>query len=205
MASIHKEPAPTARRVAAAVRRIRRGQGANTAEISRRLTALGQPIPDTSITKAELGTRRVDVDDLVPLAVALGVTPNTLLLPEVGYLGSADTHLLTPAVSGTAEELWQWAQGERPLRMNIPGSDEWLGTENHPALQFTLRTRPYLTAPRAPGVSGREGPLRELRELSVAIQRAMKAGATGVEIRRVAELTMTLPDLMTDREISMWL
>ena len=143
MASIHKEPAPTARRVAAAVRRIRRGQPANTAEISRRLTALGQPIPDTSITKAELGTRRVDVDDLVPLALALGVTPNTLLMPEVGYLGSTDTHLLTPAVSGTAEELWQWAQGERPLRMNIPGSDEWLGTENHPALQFTLRTRPY--------------------------------------------------------------
>jgi hypothetical protein len=33
----------------------------------------------------------------------------------------------------------------------------------------------------------------------------MKAGATGTEIRRVAELTMTLPALMTDAEIDTWL
>jgi hypothetical protein len=39
----------------------------------------------------------------------------------------------------------------------------------------------------------------------VAVQKAMKAGATGTEIRRVAELTMTLPALMTDAEIDAWL
>src|ERR1700722_6018700 len=131
MTGIAKQLGPTGRRVAVAIWRVRRWNAVTTAELSRRLTALGQPIPDTSITKTEKGTRRVDVDDLVALAVALGVTPNTLLLPEVGYLGSTDTHLLTPVVSGTAEELWQWAQGERPLRTDIPGSDGWLGTENH--------------------------------------------------------------------------
>jgi transcriptional regulator with XRE-family HTH domain len=207
MAGIKKELGPTGARIAESLRRIRRGGGVTTAELSRRLTVLGQPIPDTSITKTEAGTRRVDVDDLLALAVALGVTPNTLLLPEVGYLGASEAHHLTPAVSGSAEHLWQWAQGETPLHMHIPGSAAWLGGEDHPALRFTLRTRPYLTAPRAPGSgSGASGgPLPELRELSVAIQRAMKAGASGTEIRRVAELTMTLPALMTDAEIDAWL
>src|SRR6185437_4958271 len=70
MAGIKKELGPTGRRVAEAIRRIRRGpeQEISTAELSRRLTALGQPVPDTSITKTEQGTRRVDVDDLVAFA-----------------------------------------------------------------------------------------------------------------------------------------
>jgi len=33
----------------------------------------------------------------------------------------------------------------------------------------------------------------------------MKAGAAGTEIRRVVELTMTLPAVMTDDEIDSWL
>jgi hypothetical protein len=206
MAGIRKEPGPTAQRVAASLRRVRRGedQDITTAELSKRLTALGQPIPDTGITKTEQGTRRVDVDDLVPLALALGVTPNVLLLPPVGYLGASDSHLLTPAVSGSAEELWQWAQGERPLPIPLPGADSWLGDGEHRDLMFAVRSRPYLAAVHAPG-SGHSIPAPELRDLSVAVQKAMKAGATGTEIRRVTELTMTLPVLMTDDEIDTWL
>jgi transcriptional regulator with XRE-family HTH domain len=196
---------PSSERAAANIRRFRRAGEVTTAALSQRLAAIGHPVVDTGITKTEKGDRRIDVDDLVALALALGVTPNTLLMPEVGYLGTSDAHRLTPAVSGTAEELWQWAQGERPLHMHVPGADAWLGGDDHPALRFALRTRPYLTAPRAPGGSGRGGPLPELRELSAVIQRAIKAGATGPEIRRVAELTMTLPALMTDAEISAWL
>jgi hypothetical protein len=73
------------------IRRFRRAdwQDITTAEMSRRLGELGQPIPDTGITKTEQGTRRVDVDDLVAIALALGVTPNALLLPPVDYLGAA--------------------------------------------------------------------------------------------------------------------
>jgi hypothetical protein len=164
----------------------------------------GHPIADAGITKTEKGDRRVDADDLVALALALGVTPNTLLMPEVGYLATSDSHLLTQAVSGTAEELWQWAQGERPLRIPVPGADSWLGDGEHRALEFAVRSRPYLTAVHAPG-SGHAIPAPELRELSVAVQKAMKAGATGTEVRRVTELTMTLPVLITDDEIDMWL
>lgn len=207
MAGTRKELGPTGRRVAAAIRRFRRGeqQDISTAELSRRLTALGQPIPDTGITKTEQGTRRVDVDDLVALSLALGVTPNTLLLPQVEYLDALEAQRLTPASFGSPEKLWQWAQGERPLRLlMIPGADEWLGKGDHPALEFSIRNRPYLTALRSPG--GRPGaPPSPLRELSAAVQKALKAGATGTEVRRVTELTLTLPVVMTDAEIDLWL
>jgi transcriptional regulator with XRE-family HTH domain len=202
MAGIKKEPGPTARRVAEALRRIRRGQEVTTAELSRRLAALGQPVPDTSITKTEAGTRRVDVDDLPALALALGVTPNTLLLPEVSYLGNTDAHLLTPAASGTAEQLWQWAQGERPLHMRIPGADAWLGDGDLPALRFSMRTRPYLTALHPPGTAtGPPGARDRMQALVLAVLGVLGDGASGAEVRRAVEMTIALPVVMPPDEI----
>lgn len=200
MAGIKKEPGPTARRLADSLRRIRNGQRITTAELSRRLAALGQPIPDTGITKTEQATRRVDADDLVALALALGITPNTLLMPEIDWLGTATAHQLTPEVAGTAEELWQWAQGERPLPAPVPELPSPL--EGNRVLEFTIHSRPYLLSPRVP-----DGSERELAELAAALQRAMKAGATGIEIRRVTELTLTQPQsaLLTEDEIAMFL
>lgn len=194
---------PSSERVAANIRRIRRAREVTTAALSQRLAALGHPIADTGITKTEKGDRRVDVDDLVAISLALGVTPNTLLMPHVDYLGGTDSHLLTPEVSGTADQLWQWAQGERAIPVPLPDLPSEFGSGDR-ALEFTIRTRPYLTAARAPG-SGDSTPAPELRHLSVAIQRAMKAGASGTEIRRVVELTLTLPRLMDDDEIDHWL
>jgi hypothetical protein len=204
MAGIRKEPGPTARRVADAINRIRRGNKVTTAQLSRRLAALGQPIPDTGITKTEQGTRRVDVDDLVPIALALGVTPNTLLMPQIGYLGAMDPRDLTPKISGRAEELWQWAQGEKPLRLPIPGACSWLGGE-HPDLEFSIRCRPYLTALHAPG-RGAPGE-RDPRMIAVAaaVHAALEAGATGLAVRRTVELTIALPAVMTKDEIGRWL
>ena len=49
--------------------------------MSARFTEIGQPIGITSISRIELGTRRVDADDLVALAAVFGVSPNRLLLP----------------------------------------------------------------------------------------------------------------------------
>jgi hypothetical protein len=52
------------------------------ADLSARLTEIGHPIVDSGIHKTELGDRRVDVDDLVAFAEALGVEPAVLLLGE---------------------------------------------------------------------------------------------------------------------------
>jgi transcriptional regulator with XRE-family HTH domain len=203
MASTHKEPGPTARRIAEAIRRIRRSQDITTAELSRRLTALGQPIPETSITKAEHGTRRVDADDLVGLALALGISPNTLLMPDADWLGARTVYELTPAVTGTADELWQWAQGERPLPAPVPALPS--PANGNQALEFIIRSRPYLLTPRPPGTPG--GPERELTELAIAVTRAVKAGAEGAEIRRVAEMTLAQPPSarLSEDEMATWL
>lgn len=194
MAGTRKELGPTGRRLASALRRIRRGetQDITTAEMSRRLTALGQPIPDTGITKTEQGTRRVDVDDLVAISLALGVTPNTLLLPQPGYLDGAEWHQLTPEAGGSPEQLWQWAQGEMPPVILAPDGQSWLGGGDHPMAAFAIRNRPYLTAPRPPAAED-DGTEVALRGLASAVAEALHAGAPSTEVRRVVELTIALP------------
>lgn len=193
---------PPSKRVAANLRRIRRERDVTTAALSQRLAAIGHPIADTGITKTEKGDRRVDADDLVALALALGATPNTLLMPEVTYLDARDSHQLTPLVSGSAVELWQWAQGETPLHLPIPDLSAPL--DGHGAMGFVIRSRPYIAAARAPG--GDQGGIEpELNDLSVAVTRALKAGARPAEVRRVTELTMAHIALLPDTEVDRWI
>ena len=68
-------------------RQCRWGGGAVTretpdAELSRQLAEMGRQIPPLGLRRIESEDRRVDVDDLVALALALGVSPITLLMPE---------------------------------------------------------------------------------------------------------------------------
>ncbi|MBV2364277.1 hypothetical protein [Streptomonospora nanhaiensis] len=55
--------------------------------------------------------RRVDVDELVVLAVALGVNPSALLLPPT-LAGDAE---LTGCPSVPSSAAWAWADGAAPL------------------------------------------------------------------------------------------
>lgn len=101
-----------AARVQHNLRGLRTARRLTQADLSQRLRELGQPILPTGIAKIEDGTRRVDADDLVALAVALGVTPNRLLLPA----GTDDEQVpLTPTRTVTAQEAWRWACGDAPL------------------------------------------------------------------------------------------
>lgn len=95
--------------MAANLRRLRRE--VSTYELSRRLAALGRPIASSGITRIELGDRRVDVDDLLALAVALGVSPNQLLLPVL----PADAVAVVGTVAAMGADVWAWAAGECPL------------------------------------------------------------------------------------------
>jgi transcriptional regulator with XRE-family HTH domain len=102
-------------RTAANIRRIRQERGLSYAELSRRLVVTGHPILDTGLLKIEKGERRVDVDDLVALAVALETTPNRLLLPGSDIELAPATHHLTPDITSTPPLMWAWATGEVPL------------------------------------------------------------------------------------------
>ncbi len=105
------DPGPTAGRVAANLRRLRRGL--TLAQLSERLAEVGRPILPSGLGKIENGDRSVDVDDLVALSVALRVTPNALLLLPYGQEDSKVE--LTDSVVVSWHRAWGWATGEVPL------------------------------------------------------------------------------------------
>jgi transcriptional regulator with XRE-family HTH domain len=108
-----KEPVEIAQTgvcVAEGIQTLRKARGLSLQGLSDRLSALGRPIPLASLSKVENRTRRIDADDLVALAVALGVNPNRLLLPVDG-----DVVTLTPALTAGLAEAWMWADGQAPL------------------------------------------------------------------------------------------
>ncbi|MSO78183.1 MAG: XRE family transcriptional regulator [Acidimicrobiia bacterium] len=104
-------------------------------ELSRRLGDLGRPMLPSAITKIEQGTRRVDADDLIALAIVLDVTPNRLLLMDreqaVEAGGDVD---LVPAKRVLWREAWEWATGEQTL-------DEIKTTKSQ--YLFALENRPH--------------------------------------------------------------
>lgn len=111
---------PTGRAVAANVRRIRdEVRGWSTYELSRKMGKIGRPIAPSALSKVERGERRVDVGDLMALALALRVNPNALLLPAVAEGG---IELTGAAGELPAGEVWEWAEGNRPLDM--PARDD---------------------------------------------------------------------------------
>lgn len=96
---------------------LKRARGEMTyAELARRLEAMGRPIPPLGLRRMEAGERRVDVDDLMSLAMVLRVSPLALLLPQGGQSHTSDFGGKTIR----NDQLWQWAIGERPLAGGDP-------------------------------------------------------------------------------------
>jgi hypothetical protein len=140
-------------RVASNLRRLRKG--ISTYELQRRLTEIGWPIRANAITLIEAGRRRVDVDDLVALAVVLGVNPNQLLFPAMlQRKGISYGVPVVGDVTAMDADIWRWATGERPLVRLVP--DDAAGEftrEDEPSGQeiaeFVVSANPhhYLTVP----------------------------------------------------------
>lgn len=105
-------------------------------DLSARMTELGLPLLPSGITKVEQGQRRVDVDELVALAVALGVNPSRLLLPPDSL---DDDVALTPTRSVPGWAAWQWADAFAPLPEH--SEDDGYNTEEE-IEDFQLHSRP---------------------------------------------------------------
>lgn len=132
------ELGPTGERVAENAKALR--ARVPVREMSQRLAKIGRPILPSGLTKIEQGSRRVDADDLVALALTLNVTPNRLLLPA----DASDTAIkLTDAVTATASEAWRWASGERPLTEAEPAKGLERGRQIHQLRQWRLENRPH--------------------------------------------------------------
>lgn len=113
---------PMSEIVRANLRRIREQQGVSLRDLSKRLDDLGHSLLSSGIGRIEQGTRRVDVDDLIALSLALSISPLQLLLPPESRPDSRVA--LTPDTSMTTENAWSWMQGWR-IRRNEPDSAAW--------------------------------------------------------------------------------
>ena len=108
----------TGKYVADAVRVYRQKRDLTYKELEKRLTNLGRTIPELGLRRIEAEARRVDVDDLLALAVALEVSPLQLLLHLPDELQTFVSNWdQVQAATGLPENMhWSeaeaWARGE---------------------------------------------------------------------------------------------
>ncbi|WP_434593187.1 helix-turn-helix domain-containing protein [Streptomyces sp. A5-4] len=65
---------------ARAITRARTTRGFAQRQLAERVTALGRPMTITMLSRIECRQRRCDIDDLVAIAAALGLSPLALLV-----------------------------------------------------------------------------------------------------------------------------
>jgi transcriptional regulator with XRE-family HTH domain len=114
----------TAEAVSTNVKRFRVARKLSYTELSAKLKEAGSQITPVGVRRIEDGERRVTVDDLMTLAVALDVWPISLLMPE------ADNDQTEVTASGVntpipAEDLWGWLRSDRALRGD---NNDWVET-----------------------------------------------------------------------------
>lgn len=119
------QPKATGQTVADNVTRLREASNLNIPALGRLMGEAGHPMTATSLTRLEAGERRIDVDDLMALSIALGVTPITLMTPDVE---SASDHVEATAIPDgvTAAELWEWLRADAILAPSGKTEQEWL-------------------------------------------------------------------------------
>lgn len=108
----------TAETVSANVKRLRIGQNLGLRGLATKLGEVGRPLGHSAVDQIEKGKRRVDVDDLLALAAALGVSPATLLMPD------AKTGQDAVSVTGhpdpvSAARAWSWFAHARPISEEV--------------------------------------------------------------------------------------
>lgn len=137
--------------VARNIRQIRKKRGFQYVELAEQLERLGREIPTWGLRKIESGGRRVDADDLVALAAALGVSPSSLLMPNLATVAKDD---LVPITGNhkpiTASVVWRWLNAEEPLVRGTFGTFVDLAL---PTWEREDRLKPIMF----PGESGDDG------------------------------------------------
>ena len=131
MASNEVDHGPVSRRVVANVKRLRNERSWSLDRLSEELRRVGRPILPTGLSRLERGSRRIDVDDLVGLALALDVAPIALLLPPT----TDGPVQLTDEITAAAEDAWKWIRGIAPL--SVPKDDDGFAL-----LEFHRRSMP---------------------------------------------------------------
>lgn len=188
----------TSARVAVNLQRIMRARGLSYAELSRRLAAGGHPVADTGLLKAVKGDRRIGVDELVALAVALGVPPNALLFPGTD---DGTPVPLTPGGEAGYREAWAWASGESPL--GHPAASAGTPRETRMAeVAFSREGRPHhWNVPAPPRPANRDAAVARLLAvtgISAFVLEAFRAGLSTADIRDTVEGALSAALVVAD-------
>lgn len=110
MADDQKNPlGPVGNALASNLARIRDAQRLTYVALAERLADAGRPIAVLGLRRIEKGERRVDADDLLALAQALGIHPVDLLVP--GDAPSDEQYEITPTTATTAGVAREWIGG----------------------------------------------------------------------------------------------
>lgn len=96
------------------IQRVRKASGLSHTALSQKMSEAGHQVSKTAVSEIENGARRVSADDLLAIAVALGVSPLELLLPP----NTDDPYRIT----GVGKD--------------IPGADTWAWALMRIALDF---------------------------------------------------------------------
>lgn len=113
--------------VAANVKRLMESQNLTFAALAAKLENVDRKIPTLGLRKIVAETRRVDADDLVALAVALGVSPVTLLMPAADDV-TDPVHVTGIRGPVAAIGVWEWMRG----RFARPGGDGQMNVQTWP-------------------------------------------------------------------------
>ena len=134
MAGREPDYGPTARTVAENITLLREKQQITFTRLSERLEQIGWPLTPAAVRRVENCQRRVTVDDLVAFALALKVSPATLLMPHVDTAGRERHVTVTGnhprhSVPTPAQDVWEWLTAQkfvlRTLDLLSFGSLSW--------------------------------------------------------------------------------
>lgn len=145
--SKHPPIGPVGERVIANVEELRQIRGLSFRDLAARLAELGRPIGSAVLHRLSQGRRRVDADDLVALAVALGVTTDSLLLDR--HARRDEMMDLTPAFRQRADVVWAWADGREPMPAHQVDEGGVVRRTLAEQIDFATNARPALDARRS--------------------------------------------------------
>lgn len=159
-------PGSLSQQVAWRLRQLREERRLPYTELAERLAKIGQPIPVLGLRRIERGERRVDVDELAALALALNVPPLLLLFP----IDHEDWVAVAPNWVIRTWNAAEWFTGQARLLPTGDGNGDEIWT-NESAQAYWLATIPFV----------------HRREHAEFIKRYGKAAAAGdeVEVQRV--------------------
>ena len=127
---------PTGETVRTNVKRLREARNLSLRGLAQLTADFGYPLGHSAINQIEKGARRVDVDDLFILAVALDVSPITLLMPRADRPDEQVT--VTGLGEFDARSVWDFLIAMHN-RITTPPLDDLWDVSN---VEWRMRSRP---------------------------------------------------------------